>query len=125
MDKYNKYTLLVLNELQHDPFFYRENHLIEYFIPKEGEKPDLTHVSKINAVKDLNDLGAIKIYEEQVYFEESLPKIFHYESYIVINHPAFNHIYKKCFQIVTGKNLEEQEEKNLNTKKKTALKQEI
>lgn len=92
--KMDVYQLLVMDELKNDPYFYKTSNLLRYSVPNVNEKLDQKIIiGKSLATKDLAILGAIEIYnkgEERVFID---PLIYEFE--LIINHSAFEGIYKK------------------------------
>lgn len=103
----NKYMLMVMDDLKNDSFFNKQNNLLLYTIPNGKEElSNETFCGKIDAVRNLNILGAIKIHNKG---EERIPGTTTYEFQILIIQPAFDGIYKKCIKKLTGQGLEEYE----------------
>lgn len=107
MNKYNSYTLLVLEEIKSDPFLYKDNHIVNYHIPGEEENLDgKTCAGKIVAVLDLRDLGAVKIRNEQrITFDNNGKTEIGYEFELLVIHPAFESVYERCLKEVHGKSV--------------------
>ncbi len=110
----NKYMIIVMEELKNDLFFYKSNNLLLYTVSNsKKELGNEMFCEKINAVRNLNNLGALKIHNKG---KERIPETTTYEFQILIIQPAFDGIYKKCIKEITGQGLE-QYENQIQTKK--------